>query len=76
LNLNSGEPWSDGDVFDLKNSLAHGDSLAQVADFLCRDVPEVRSKMKELGLVAQPRARRTKGAAAPQSSPRPPTTQS
>jgi hypothetical protein len=34
----------------------HGRTVAQTASFLCRDVDEVRAKMKELGL--QPGKRR------------------
>jgi hypothetical protein len=52
--LNSGRPWSEMDLFDLKNSLAHGDSLAEVASFLCRDEDEVRHKATELGLGDRP----------------------
>ena len=31
-----GEPWSEMDLWDLKNSLAYGDSIEEVAEFLCR----------------------------------------
>ena len=41
------------DISGLKNSVEYGDTFAQTARFLCRDVSEVREKMKELGLVAQ-----------------------
>ena len=51
MNLNSGKPWSEMDLFDLRNSLAHGERVREVADFLCRDEAEVRDKMIELGLV-------------------------
>jgi hypothetical protein len=51
MDANSGAPWSEADVSDLKNELDHGRTIAQTASFLCRDVPEVREKMKELGLV-------------------------
>jgi hypothetical protein len=51
MDANSGAPWSEADVSDLKNELNHGRTIAQTASFLCRDVPEVREKMKELGLV-------------------------
>jgi hypothetical protein len=37
---------------------AHGRTIAQTASFLCRDAPEVREKMKELGLVENRRAAR------------------
>ncbi len=50
MNLNTGKAWSEMDVWDLRNSLSHGDTIAEVADFLCRGVDEVRKKMTELGL--------------------------
>ena len=57
MDANSGEPWSEADISDLKNELDHGRTIAQTASFLCRDVDEVRAKMKELGL-SQPGKRR------------------
>ena len=53
MDANSGEPWSEADISDLKNELDHGRTVAQTASFLCRDISEVREKMKELGLVAR-----------------------
>jgi hypothetical protein len=50
MNLNTGQPWSELDLWDLQNSLALDDTAAEVADFLCRDEDEVRDKMIELGL--------------------------
>jgi len=50
MNLNSGKAWSETDLWDLQNSLAHGQTAEAVADFLCRDVEEVREKLVELGL--------------------------
>jgi hypothetical protein len=47
MEANSGEGWSDMDA-DLANSLAYGDTFAEVASFLCRDEGEVRQKAKEL----------------------------
>jgi hypothetical protein len=38
------------DIEDLASSLAYGRTVAEMADFLCRDEDEVREKMKELGL--------------------------
>jgi len=58
MDANSGEPWSEADISDLKNELDHGRTIAQTASFLCRDVSEVRAKMKELGLVTRPGRRR------------------
>ena len=56
MDANSGEPWSEMDITDLKDSVAYGDTIAETASFLCRDEDEVREKMKELGL--QPSKRR------------------
>jgi hypothetical protein len=49
--INDGKPWSGMDLFDLRNSLAYGDSIEEVAGFLCRagTVEEVRRKAEELG---------------------------
>jgi hypothetical protein len=49
--LNDGKPWSEMDLFDLRNSLAYGDSIEEVAGFLCRagTVEEVRRKAEKLG---------------------------
>jgi hypothetical protein len=49
MDANSGEQWSEADISDLKNELDHGRTVAQTASFLCRDISEVREKMKELG---------------------------
>ena len=49
-NRNSGEPWSDMDLDDLRNHLARDSSVAETADFLMRDEDEVREKMRELDL--------------------------
>ena len=46
MDANSGEPWSEADISDLKNEIAHGRMIAETASFLCRDVYEVRAKMK------------------------------
>jgi hypothetical protein len=55
--LNDGRPWSEMDLFDLRNSLAHGDSIEEVAGFLCRagTVEEVKRKAEELGLLREPK---------------------
>jgi hypothetical protein len=51
--LNDGKPWSEMDLLDLRNSLAYGESIEEVAAFLCRSgaVEEVRRKVEELGLL-------------------------
>jgi hypothetical protein len=47
-NLNEGKDWSEMDLVDLRNSLAYGRSLEDIADFLCRSEDEVREKIAEL----------------------------
>jgi hypothetical protein len=51
--VNDGKPWSEMDLFDLRNSLAYGRSIGEVAGFLCRSgtVEEVKRKAQELGLL-------------------------
>jgi hypothetical protein len=51
--INDGKPWSEMDLFDLRNSLAHGESMKEVAGLLCRSgtVEEVKRKAEELGLL-------------------------
>ena len=45
--INSGKPWSQMDIDDLKASIACGkDDLAQTALVLCRAVIETRAKAK------------------------------
>ena len=52
IDLNDGKTWFEMDLWDLKNSLAQGDSIEEVAGFLCRSgtVDEVRRKAEQLGL--------------------------
>ena len=47
-NLNSGEPWSEMDLYDLRYGLQIGTSVEELADFLCRDTAEVEAKAAEL----------------------------
>jgi hypothetical protein len=51
--VNDGKSWSEMDLFDLRNSLAYGRSIEEVAGFLCRSgtVEEVKRKAEELGLL-------------------------
>jgi hypothetical protein len=53
MDANSGEPWSEMDISDLTNEIAHGRTMAETASFLCGDEDEVREKAKELGLVVR-----------------------
>ena len=50
-NLNTGKPWSEMDLLDLGNAVATGQSVAEIADFLCRTRQDVREKARELGIV-------------------------
>ena len=52
-NINTGKPWSDFDLEDLRYCLAAGEGAEQIADFLCRSVEEVRAKTAELETPAQ-----------------------
>jgi hypothetical protein len=47
-NINSGKPWSELDLADLRQCLALGGSAELIADFLCRNPDEVRAKTAEL----------------------------
>ena len=47
-NVNSGKPWSEMDLRDLRNAMRFADSIEKIADFLCRDVEEVREKVAEI----------------------------
>jgi hypothetical protein len=49
-NLNSGTPWSELAIDDLRYGVEHGDTVAKIADFLCRSEEEVTEKIEELGL--------------------------
>jgi len=51
MNVNSGKAWSQVDLYDLRQGLGSGTPIDQVADFLCRDVPEVHAKASQLGLL-------------------------
>jgi hypothetical protein len=50
-NINAGKPWSEMDLVDLRNSLAHDRPVAEIADFLCRSEQEVQAKIDKLGLL-------------------------
>ena len=49
-NLNTGQPWSEIDIRDLRAEVDHGSSIREAADFLCRTAGEVEAKIQELGL--------------------------
>jgi hypothetical protein len=46
--INSGQPWSDLDLCDLDDLLLEQRTIAEIAQFLCRDVYEVQAKIAEL----------------------------
>jgi hypothetical protein len=54
MDANSGEPWSEMDLEDLRHSLDYGKTFAATARFLCRDEDEVRQKARQLGLTGHP----------------------
>jgi hypothetical protein len=47
-NVNSGKEWSETDINDLRQCLAEGAPADGIADFLCRDVDEVKRKIAYL----------------------------
>ena len=49
-NLNTGEPWSDNDIRDLRRCIALGETAEEIASFLCRTPLEIRDKAAELSL--------------------------
>jgi hypothetical protein len=46
--INSGKPWSEMDLRDLKLELQQNRTIAEIAEFLCRDVEEIEAKIAEL----------------------------
>lgn len=48
-NLNTGTPWSRLAIRDLEHCVRRGDSIEEIAGFLCRTQAEVRQKIEELG---------------------------
>ena len=70
--LNDNKPWTEPDIADLKNHIAHGASLSETASFLCRAGTEfdVAAKAEELGLKWQMGGRRRKPAVNPAPAPR------
>jgi hypothetical protein len=61
IDRNDGKEWSEADLFDLRNSLEHGETIQEAAAHLGRSgtVDQVARKAEELGLVSRYR-RRTK----------------
>jgi hypothetical protein len=53
-NLNPGEPWGEFDRRDLGWCVDAGQSVEEIADFLCRTPSEIRARIVELGLAIPP----------------------
>jgi hypothetical protein len=49
--INVGMPWSEMELEDLDHGLRLGVSLEVIADFINRDVDDVRQKADELGIL-------------------------
>jgi len=47
-NLNTGQEWSEMDLFDLANCVRLNNPIEEIADFLCRSRREVREKLAGL----------------------------
>lgn len=48
--LNSDTPWSEMAILDLRYGVEHGQSVASLADFLCRSEAEVAEQIEAIGL--------------------------
>jgi hypothetical protein len=55
--LDGGKSWSELDLDDLERGMRIGVSVEVLADFLMRDVDEIRRKALELGIL--PKVKRT-----------------
>jgi hypothetical protein len=44
MNINSGKEWSAMDIEDLENDVRLGVPIELIANFLCRDIEEVKTK--------------------------------
>jgi hypothetical protein len=49
-NANADKLWSEMDLIDLLNSLACGRTLAEIAEYLSRNLEEIEGKARELHL--------------------------
>jgi hypothetical protein len=49
-NLNTGVLWAESDTSDLIWCVNDGQSVEEIADFLCRTEEEVRDRLAEFGL--------------------------
>jgi hypothetical protein len=48
--VNSGLPWSESEIADIKSRVARDEPLGAIADVLSRTQTEIREKACELGL--------------------------
>jgi len=49
MDFNSGQPWSEEDLQDLRKAIVLGDmTIRELADYFYRDVDEVRDKIEDL----------------------------
>src|SRR5690242_16149057 len=48
MNIYSGQPWTEHDIYDIGNCLGRGTPVPEIAEFICCDVGEVRHKIKKL----------------------------
>jgi hypothetical protein len=55
MDANSGEPWSEMDIADLRASLDYGNTFGDAASTLCRDEDEVRQEGERAWLGGAPR---------------------
>jgi hypothetical protein len=49
-NLNSGLPWHEGELLDLRWQTQHSRRVPDIADFMCRTEYEIRQKAREVGI--------------------------
>jgi hypothetical protein len=48
--VRAGESWSETELVDVQSGLAFGTSVEEIAEFLARDVDEVRQKIAAIRL--------------------------
>lgn len=54
-----GAPWTEEDVAEIRNAIAHGGTIGEIAELICRagSIDDVERKANELGLQPQRKAR-------------------
>jgi hypothetical protein len=50
-----GAPWTEEDIKEIRNAIAHGSTIEDIAELICRSgsIDDVERKAKELGLKPQ-----------------------